>query len=188
MDLDTWWGVIERARAAVGERAGDRNHADDPLPGAVTDELATLTPAELVDWYVTHVQLTDTAYLHPLWQAAYLIEGGCGDDGFMDFRDGLVLQGREVFTRAVADPDSLADVPVVRQMASDKGWLGFESLGYLVRDAYQRVRGETESLDAALDQAIDNRSRPSEPTGPSWDGDDDDANRRHLPRLSELFL
>ncbi|MFI0445410.1 DUF4240 domain-containing protein [Actinomadura sp. 6N118] len=33
--------------------------------------------------------VTDYAYRHPLWNAAYLIEGGCGDDGFMDFRDGL---------------------------------------------------------------------------------------------------
>ena len=188
MDLDTWWGVIERARTAVGERAGDRNSADDPLPDAVTEELAKLTPAEVVDWHVVHVQLTDTAYQYPLWGAAYLIEGGCGDDGFMDFRDGLLLQGRDVFTRAVADPDSLADLPVVRRMAADKGWLGFESLSYLVRDAYQRVRGETESLNEALATAIDNRTRPDEPAGPGWDGEDDAENRRHLPRLSALFL
>ncbi|GAB1516059.1 DUF4240 domain-containing protein [Actinophytocola sp. KF-1] len=187
MDLDTWWGVIERARTAVGERAGDRDFPDDPLPDAVTEELATFTPAELVDWYVRYVQLTDSAYRYPLWGAAYLIEGGCGDDGFMDFRDGLMLQGREVFTRAVADPDSLADLPVVRRMAEDKGWLGFESLSYLVGDAYERVRGDAEPLDDALAKAIDNRTRPDKATGHSWDGEDDEANRRHLPRLAELF-
>jgi hypothetical protein len=188
MDLDTWWGVVERARAAVGERAGDRNHADDPLPDAVTDELARASPAELVDWYVTYVQVTDGAYRYPLWSAAYLIEGGCGDDGFMDFRDGVVLQGREVFTRAVADPDSLADVPVVRRMAQDTGWLGFESLGYLARDAYERVQGEVASFDEALEVAVGALSRPARPSGPNWDSEDDAANREHLPRLSELFL
>jgi hypothetical protein len=123
-----------------------------------------------------------------LWQAAYLIEGGCGDDGFMDFRDGLVLQGRAVFTRAVADPDSLADVPVIRAMAADKGWVGFESLSYLVRRAYEQVMGEVGSLDSAMDEALRDVVRPDAPTGESWDGEDDDANRRHLPRLSELFL
>lgn len=37
----------------------------------------------------------------------------------MDFRDGLILPGRDVFTRAVDDPDTLADVPVVRVMADE---------------------------------------------------------------------
>lgn len=188
MEIDSWWSMIERARAAVGDRAGDRNSPDDPLPGAVTAELVTLTGPELVDWKVTHVRVTDSAYRHPLWQAAYLIEGGCGDDGFMDFRDGLMLQGREVFTRAVADPDSLADVPVIRLMAADKGWVGFESLSYLVRGAYERVVGEVGSLDSALEVALRDLDRPHEPAGESWDGEDDDANRRYLPRLSELFL
>jgi len=188
MEIDVWWSVIERARAAVGERAGDRNSPDDPLPGAVTAELVTLTGPELVDWYVTRVRVADSAYRHPLWQAAYLIEGGCGDDGFMDFRDGLILQGREVFTRAVADPDSLADVPVIRLMAADKGWVGFESLNYLVRGAYEQVAGSAESLEEALEVALRDLSRPSEPAGVSWDGEDDEANRRHLPRLSALFL
>jgi hypothetical protein len=59
-----------------------------------------------------------------LWAAAYLIEGGC-DDGFMDFRAGLMLQGRTAFEAAVADPDSLAGLPVVQRMATTgKGRLG----------------------------------------------------------------
>jgi len=188
MEIDTWWSVIDRARAAAGDRAGDRNPPDDPLPDAVVDELAELTPAEMIDWNVLHVQVRDTAYRTPLWHAASLIEGGCGDDGFMDFRDGLVLQGRDVFTRAVEDPDTLADVPVVQRMATDDGWLGFESISYLVRKAYERVQGESDTLDEALFDAVRALSRPSDPSGPDWDVDDDDAQRRHLPRLADLFL
>lgn len=187
IDLDGWWAVIERARAVAGDRADDRNPPDDPLPGALVDELTTLSPAELVDWYVVHLQVTDSAYRYPLWNAAYLIQGGCGDDGFMDFRDGLALQGRDVFTRAVADPDSLADLPLVVRMADDKGWLGFESISYLVRKAYERVRGETTSLDKALDKAVRALPRPSAPAGTDWDVEDDDENRRRLPRLAALF-
>lgn len=64
----------------------------------------------------------------------------------MDFRDGLILLGRETFTRAVADPDSLAGLPVVVRMSRDEGgWIGFESLSRPVTDAYRRVRGETGS-------------------------------------------
>lgn len=187
IDVDGWWAVIERARAVVGDRAEDRNPPDDPLPDALVDELAKLTPAELIDWYVVHVQVTDSAYHYPLWNAAYLIEGGCGDDGFMDFRDGLAMQGRDVFTRAVAEPDSLAELPLVVRMAEDKGWLGFESISYLARKAYERVQGETTSLDEALDKAVRALNRPSAPTGEDWDVEDDDENRRQLPRLAALF-
>jgi hypothetical protein len=185
VDLDTWWHTIERARAAVGARADDRNHADDPLPAALADELATLSAEELVDWSVTHVSLVDTAYRHALWNAAYLIEGGCGDDGFMDFRDGLLLLGRAVFERAVADPDSLADLPVVQLMAGEEGgWLGYESISYVVDKAFRNAGGQAEVMDAAIGAM----SRPDEPAGPAWDQEDDDENRRHLPRLAELFV
>ena len=93
-----------------------------------------------------------------------------------------------MFTRAVADPDSLADVPVIQAMAADKGWVGFESLSYLIRGAYERVVGEVGSLDEAVEAALRDLPRPDEPAGEPWDGEDDDANRRHLPRLSALFL
>ena len=115
MEIDDWWALVERARTAVGDRAGDRNHADDPLPDALTDELARLRPADIVDWEITFIRVTDSAYRQPLWHAAYLIEGGCGDDGFMDFRDGLILQGRDVFTRAVPYAAG-SPLTVVREM------------------------------------------------------------------------
>jgi hypothetical protein len=189
VDIDTWWTLIERARTAVGDRADDRNRPDDPLPHALTDLLAELDPAEIIDFARLEIQVTDSAYRWPLWNAAYLIEGGCGDDGFMDFRDGLVLQGRETFTRAVADPDSLADLPVVALMSRDEGgWLGYESLSYLPREAYGRVTGETGSFDAAMEAAVPHMDRPARASGGDWDVEDDDENRRRLPRLAALFL
>ncbi|GAA4590086.1 hypothetical protein GCM10023194_46050 [Planotetraspora phitsanulokensis] len=189
VDIDAWWTLIERARTAVADRADDRNLPDDPLPSALTDLLAELDAAEIIEFALLEIQVTDSAYLRPLWNAAYLIEGGCGDDGFMDFRDGLVLQGRETFTRAVADPDSLAGLPVVVLMSGeDGGWIGYEGLSYLAREAYGRVTGETKSFDAAMEAAVPQMDRPARASGEDWDVEDDDENRRRLPRLSALFL
>ncbi|WP_203972267.1 DUF4240 domain-containing protein [Planotetraspora silvatica] len=189
MDLDAWWTVIDQARTAVGDRADDRNLPDDPLPPELTNLLVTLDAAEIIDFALLLIQVTDSAYRRPLWNAAYLIEGGCGDDGFMDFRHGLVLQGRETFTRAVADPDSLADLPVVALMSRDEGgWIGYESLSYLPREAYGRVTGETGSFDAAMEAAVPHMDRPARASGEDWDQEDDDENRRRLPRLAALFL
>ncbi|MGX1270505.1 DUF4240 domain-containing protein [Streptomyces phaeoluteigriseus] len=189
MQTNDWWTLIERARDAVGERADDRDDADDPLPGALADVLATLGPDGIVDFELMSIEVTDSAYRYPLWNAACLIEGGCGDDGFMDFRDGLILLGRDPFTGAVDDPDVLADLPVVARMSREEGgWIGFESLSVPVREAYLRVRGETGSLDSALDAAVRRMRRPLKPAGDDWDVEDDAETRRRLPKLAGLFL
>ena len=50
------------------------------------------------------------AHSWDLWGAAYVIYGGCSDDSFTDFKGGLLLQGREVFEKAIADPESLMEL------------------------------------------------------------------------------
>ena len=49
-----------------------------------------------------------------LWGAAYLINGGASADGLRALPGLADAQGRAVFARAVADPDSLAELPQVR--------------------------------------------------------------------------
>ncbi len=189
MEINTWWGVIEQARAAVGDRADDREPPDDPLPDALVDVLAALEPADIIDFYVKYIEVTDSAERYALQWAAFLIEGSFSSDGFMDFRDGLILLGQETFSRAVADPDSLAELSVVVRMSRDKGgWIGFESLSHPITAAYQKVRGETETLEAAEEAAVKGMTRPERPSGDTWDPQDDDAMRLHLPRLAALFL
>lgn len=55
---------------------------------------------------------------NPLWAAACVANGGCSGDGFDYFRAWLIAQGREVFERAVADPNALAELPIVQACAS----------------------------------------------------------------------
>lgn len=185
MDHDPWWELVARARASVGAAAENRDDPDDPLPGALLDLLVALPAEQVVELALAHAEIADSAYRYPLWHAAYLIEGGCGDDAFMDFRDGLMLLGRDRFTRAVADPDSLADHPTVITMArDDEGWIGYESLSYLLREAHKRLRGDADALDTALRS----RAAVEEPAGPECDPDDEEDGKRHLPALTTLFL
>ncbi|MVZ99575.1 DUF4240 domain-containing protein [Actinomadura sp. LD22] len=189
MDERAWWALIEDARAEAGEHADDRDSPDDPLIGLVAERLAELDGPGIVAFDAMLTRVLDSAYRRPLWYAAYLIEGGCGDDGFMDFRAGLALLGRKVFTRAVDDPDTLADVPTVVRMArEEKGWIGAEGLHYAARNAYKQVLGETESFDASMESALRAMKRPEHPVGDDWDVEDDEETRLHLPRLAALFL
>jgi hypothetical protein len=85
----------------------------------------------------------------------------------------------------VADPDSLAALPVVTAMArADAGWIGCEDMNYAPRNAYARRQGETDSFDTALTRP----NRPGQPSGERWDSQNEEQTRRHLPRLSALFL
>ncbi|MCH5670628.1 DUF4240 domain-containing protein [Streptomyces gilvus] len=192
MDMNEWWGLVDRARAAVSsDRADDRDLPDDPLPGALVDVLAALEPDDIVDFYVKYVEVKDSAYQYSLCMAAYLIEGSYTDDGFSDFRGGLMLLGRDTFSRAVAHPDSLAELPTVVCMSREEGgWIGYESVSYLISDAYRRVRGETDSLDTAVETALRGMTRPDKPLGAegNWDPENEEQMRRRLPRLAALFL
>src|SRR5205823_6840092 len=48
-------------------------------------------------------------YRHDMWAGAYLIGGGCSDDGFISFRARLIAQGRDWYKKA--SPDSLPTIP-----------------------------------------------------------------------------
>ncbi|ARK03837.1 MULTISPECIES: DUF4240 domain-containing protein [Cellulosimicrobium] len=189
MDRETFWGIVETARERAGAGADDRGAEDDPLPGALTDLLVErLTADEMLAFVDVAGAVANDAYAWPVWGAAYLVEGGCSDDGFRDFRDGLVLAGRAVLERTLADPDTLADHPVVAAMADGGSpWFGFESLDSLVGDAWSRASGEDdEAYYAARERTSSVRAR-NEPAGEQWDFDDDEENARRLPRLTALF-
>ncbi len=45
------------------------------------------------------------AYREDIWALAYLVQDGCSDDAFEDFRCWIILQGRDVFSAVLEDPD-----------------------------------------------------------------------------------
>ncbi|ARU51562.1 hypothetical protein CBR64_08790 [Cellulosimicrobium cellulans] len=189
MDRETFWEIVDAARDRAGTGADDRGAKDDPLPGALTDLLVErLTADEMLAFVDVAGGLAHDAYAWPLWGAAYLVEGGCSDDGFLDFRDGLLLAGRATFERALSDPDSLADHPVVAALVDGgSAWFGYESLDSLVGDAWSLATGEDdEAYYAARERTATGHAR-SEPAGEQWDFDDDAENARRLPRLTALF-
>ena len=51
-------------------------------------------PDELIEFHRLFNRAMDDAYIWDLWGAAYLINGGCSDDGFAYFRSWLISRGR----------------------------------------------------------------------------------------------
>ncbi|MFD0269202.1 DUF4240 domain-containing protein [Streptomyces sp. NPDC127106] len=172
MDEQTFWTLIETARAQA---------APDEVAARAARLLARRPPAEIAAAQQVLWDLLAESYRSPLWAAAYLINGGCSDDGFDYFRGWLLTQGEAVFTAALADPDSLADHPAVREAAAEGLALEDEDALALAWTAYEQVTGQE------LPSGSFTIGYP--PLDPTWDFDFDDTAElgARLPRLTALF-
>jgi len=160
MNIDEFWLLIEKCKGS-----------DEP-ENIIQAELEKL-PVEEISSYQQHFDtLHENAYIWKLWGAAYIIDGGCSDDGFTDFRYGLISKGRDVYQKALADPDSLTDLAEDQEITN-------ESFGYAALTVYENKTGK-EVPQKEFNQA-------SEPIGDEWDFDDEDRNAELLPKLSQLF-
>ena len=173
MSVDHFWTLVEQGRA----QAHDPSDAEE-VAERTRQVLTALPAAEVGELNQPLHDLMAASYRVDLWGAAYQLNGGCSDDGFEYFRGWLLAQGREVFERVVADPDALADLPVVRKAAKEAVYFECEDMFAVVADAHHALTG-TYALPATGGRYPE--------LGQFWDFDDDDDFRRRLPRLSALL-
>jgi len=165
MTIDRFWDLIGEVHRESG---GDMDAKCDLL----RTKLGQLAPDEMRSFRLHFEECNRRAYDWGLWGAAYVIEGGCSDDGFSDFRSTLISQGREVFEAALNDPDSLADLPFVEDDPC------YEGYAYAVTDAEGDVCGEIAPRSDPF---------PKVPSGEAWDEDDDEALAARFPKLHAKF-
>ena len=135
MEWDEFWKLIEKTR---DESDGDLEKQMTLL----TDTLVNMPTAAILDYQRIHDELHGRAYRHELWNAAYLIGEGCGDDGFMDFRAWLIAQGQSVYENALRDPDTLAEVVSDKERYDTQ----FEGFLYVAADAYEQKTGTGDAM------------------------------------------
>ena len=162
MDIDRFWELNEGLSAEI---AADQ----------IRNRLSELEPFE-IESYQTHFdKVFVSAYQWELWAAAYIIGGGCSDDGFMDFRYGLISRGRKIFTAALANPDSLIEVA----NETDEGFIPNEGFGYVARQVYESKMG--------YPMPNNDVECPTNPSGEDWDFDDEQLCEQKLPKLYAMF-
>ncbi len=141
-----------------------------------TEELQTLlskrSPQGIVEFDCIFQQKLIESYTWDLWGVAYLINGGCSDDGFKYFRCWLIEQGVEAYRKAIADPQSIIDI-----LKGDEEELECEGLMYASSYAHEAVAQKeipwTESAQVL------------EPTGEPWEEEDLES---RFPRVAERYL
>ncbi|NUK02936.1 DUF4240 domain-containing protein [Streptomyces lunaelactis] len=175
MDIEHFWNLIDQARG----KAVDSSDAD--IANQATVLLAAQEPQQILDAQQILWDLMAASYQAPLWAAAYLINGGCSDDGFDYFRGWLITQGRTAFEQVIADTDRLADLPAVHAAAVEGIDLEGEQTLSIAWDAYERATG-TELPSDAFTINYPNLD-------PAWDFDFDDHSRiaARLPRIAALY-
>jgi hypothetical protein len=160
MDENGFWKIVQSAHDGSG---GDMDKKCD----ALRQQIAVLSKDEALEFAQHFDSMMDKAYNWPLWGAAYVINGGCSDDSFTDFRSSLISRGRQAFERALADPDSLAG-----EDFDESEWF-YEGYQYAVTDGVEAVAGSRPP-----------RTAQTEPSGKDWQ---EDQVYKLFPKLAAKF-
>ncbi|MFC4158477.1 DUF4240 domain-containing protein [Chitinimonas lacunae] len=163
MDKTTFWQLIERTRE---EADGDC----DMHMSLLQEALVALPPQEIVEFDRIYGEYFAQSYQWPLWGAAFLIGGGCSDDGFDYFRNWLISRGKAQFEAALADPDSLAD------QVREEDYCELEELPYVIVQAWSEKTGQPER--EFPERPVETED---EPLGEPWQ---EEELERRFPRLA----
>lgn len=181
---DQFWILIEQSNGSQPARPGLLQKLLGRSQSAQTGEsflpklrglLTPLPPNEIKDFKVILDRQIDRAYTWDLWAAAYIMMGGCSDDGFEYWRLWLVSQGREVFDGAVANPESLAALNL-----GSPDDMELEALAYVAPEIFEQKTGND------LYEELPARSGPSDPVGERWE-EDSEALAARFPLLSQKY-
>lgn len=163
MNEKKFWQLIEVVKSEAAANLESR-------PDVLQAHLSSLKPQDIQSFQQRYEALLLEANSWNLWGAAYLMNGGCSDDGFKYFRDWLISEGEKAFKGAVANPDSLA-------LVTRREYFELEPFGYAALKAYAaKGAGELER-DFKVEYAVT--------AGSEWDEADLPG---LLPALAAKYL
>jgi hypothetical protein len=164
-----FWDIIDVSR----KRAGRSQDAQFE----VLEELLRALPADEVARFDEQFNAcVRRADCNEVYAAAAIIDGfWVSDDAFTYFLEWLVAQGKEVFEKALQNPDSLAD-------AVEKGQVcDFEGFGSIAAGVWEEKTG------LSADQMPGQKATEAKaPEGEVWKDDED--LRQRFPRLWEKCI
>lgn len=102
MTTDDFWKLIETSRRDVED-------VDEQM-GKLQELLVKLPVDDILGFDTCFQECIRDAYTWELWGAAYIVNGGCSDDGFDYFIGWLIAQGRKSFDAVLTDPEMLGAI------------------------------------------------------------------------------
>ena len=171
MDEDLYWKLVANSL--------ENSSSQDEQEAYLIKALEKLSPADIIGFSLRTDKLLYDTYSSGMWCAAYVINGGCSDDGFEYFRRWLISRGREAYYSAKASPDLLINVAI----EGDEN--EFESFSYVALQAFKNRTGKD------LYNYIDNSFKFREGDYPkiefTWQEENPESMRAICPKLFDKF-
>ena len=164
MDIESFWDLIEKT---FESSKGNLSQQVELL----TELLAQKSVEDIVEYKAILDNLMDDAYDANLWDAAIIINHGCSDDSFLDFRGWLIAHGKDVYEKTLVDPEILVDFVKIDEWADNELFL------YVADYAYARKTGQE------LPAHVYRTNRP-ELRGVFWP---EETRNKRFPKLAAKF-
>ena len=131
MDREQFWSIIQSVQTAAPQDMEKRE-------SLLKEELQKLDAETIVAFQNHWDRLSANAYTWDLWAAAFIIQGGCSDDSFMDFISCLISEGKKAYEDALQNPETLASV--IRERNPED--MFYECIQYVPAVVYEEKTGE----------------------------------------------
>ena len=129
MDEEAFWALVESSL----QNADDQDEQEHFL----IKEIEKLSPKQMIGFRLRTDKLLYDTYNSEMWCAAYLMNGGCSDDGFEYFRNWLISRGKETYCRAKDHPDNL-----ISEVVEGTEYYEFEGFWYVALSAFEKKTGQ----------------------------------------------
>jgi hypothetical protein len=165
MDEDQFWKIIQATKNIAHN---DFHQQQDEL----AKEMHKLSPGEIIQFANSFRHFRGEANTWELWGAIYIINGGCGDDSFNDFREWVIGQGKDFYYRTIKNPETLSEIDA--DQFEDVDW---EGLGYIPGAVFQELTGQ--EMPYPYHEKL-------ETTGVEWKEGSDDLEKM-FPKLAAKY-
>jgi hypothetical protein len=158
-----FWALIDTSRRGTE----DAEEQTDKLQQL----LEQLSEEAILDFHRYFHEAIRDGYRWDIWAAAYIINGGCGNDGFDYFLGWLIAQGQGYFQTTLADPNHAGSKVVPGD------YVECESIWYAAQIAYEKKTGKSDFYERSANV-------PRELQGTPWDENKVD---QLFPKLAKKF-
>lgn len=129
-----FWNIVEKAGSPA-------THDPEAQCEAISESLRSCSKEEIISFANTHQHLLAKLDTWKVLKASYVVLGYASDDVFEDFRNWVILHGKERFVETLSNPDYLAEYAEVSDPVEE---ITGEPLLYVCEEAWG---GDIEELE-----------------------------------------
>lgn len=169
---EEFWTLINAGR--------EQSEDDEALAEQVAQIVSKLEPEKIFGFDQILGELMAKSYRSDLWCTAYVACGGCSDDGFDYFRAWLIGRGKDVFYKALENPDSL--IAEFDKLKGEDGYPENEMVLGIASDAYEANTGKDDFYEKCP-----HTPAPTPEMDFEWSEEDEESMKKICPKVFEKY-